>query len=329
MATPTPKPSTTDVDPSPALISWLSRMVADPFHLLDCATTSEGGCALVLTTAERAGECEAPVWILGGASDAFGPAYVVAPVWDFQPRADSFPAGLRGARGGRGPPSRRPAPSRATSMWPSSTIPSRSRSSGSSRPLASAKSRGRAARSWRTGNIGAGGQLPVTTHGGTMSFSHPGINVLTAAAGDQGRPAATRIMCQQSGRGGRGRCLLERRLGRPVLRRPAPRARNAHEHPCPQPEGIPRATSEPAESAERGGVAGRHRLLYQRCAECSFSRPRRVHRLRPMPRHVSRLGRERRERLPLQLDRGLAAARSILRGAVRSRRGPAGRGDSG
>ncbi len=25
-----------------------SRMVADPFHLLDCATTSEGGCALVL-----------------------------------------------------------------------------------------------------------------------------------------------------------------------------------------------------------------------------------------------------------------------------------------
>ena len=26
------------------------------------------------------------------------------------------------------------------------------------------------------GNIGAGGQLPVTTDGGTMSFSHPGIN---------------------------------------------------------------------------------------------------------------------------------------------------------
>ena len=75
-----------------------SRMVADPFHLLDCATTSEGGCALVLTTAERASECAAPVWILGGASDAFGPAYVVAPVWDFQPRADSPPAGLVGAR---------------------------------------------------------------------------------------------------------------------------------------------------------------------------------------------------------------------------------------
>ena len=26
-----------------------SRMIADPFHLLDCATASEGGCGLVLT----------------------------------------------------------------------------------------------------------------------------------------------------------------------------------------------------------------------------------------------------------------------------------------
>ena len=31
-----------------------SRMIADPFHLLDCAMTSEGGCALVLARAEVA-----------------------------------------------------------------------------------------------------------------------------------------------------------------------------------------------------------------------------------------------------------------------------------
>ena len=42
--------------------------------------------------------CGAPVWILGGASDSFGPAYTVAPVWDFQPRADAPPVGLVGAR---------------------------------------------------------------------------------------------------------------------------------------------------------------------------------------------------------------------------------------
>ena len=32
-----------------------SRMIADPFHLLDCATTSEGGCALVIANVERIG----------------------------------------------------------------------------------------------------------------------------------------------------------------------------------------------------------------------------------------------------------------------------------
>ena len=79
-----------------------SRMIADPFHLLDCATTSEGGCGLVLVDADRAAESAAPVWILGGASDAYGPAYVVAPVWDFQPRPRPHPPGASAP----GPPRR-------------------------------------------------------------------------------------------------------------------------------------------------------------------------------------------------------------------------------
>ena len=130
-----------------------SRMIADPFHLLDCATTSEGGCALVLTTAERAEGSEAPVYILGGASDAYGPAYVVAPVWDFEPRADSFPAGLV-ERARPEPPLPWPASHPAMSTWPSSTIRSRSRSSGSSKPSASAH-RVQADRSSRTGTSAA------------------------------------------------------------------------------------------------------------------------------------------------------------------------------
>lgn len=151
-----------------------SRMIADPFHLLDCATTSEGGCALVLTTAGRAGECDAPVWILGGASDAFGPAYVVAPVWDFQPRADSFPAGLVGARAAR----------IAFAMAGLSVgdvdvaelydpfsfeIIRQLEAFGFCSP-------GEGGPFVEDGNIGPGAQLPVTTDGGTMSFSHPGIN---------------------------------------------------------------------------------------------------------------------------------------------------------
>ncbi len=63
-----------------------SRMVADPFHLLDCAMTSEGGCGIVLATATRAADCANATWILGGATDSYGPAYTVAPVWDYTPR---------------------------------------------------------------------------------------------------------------------------------------------------------------------------------------------------------------------------------------------------
>ena len=60
-----------------------SRMVADPFHLLDCCITSEGGCAMVLTTVERARDLDVtPVYVLGGALDRQGLSYVTAPVWD-------------------------------------------------------------------------------------------------------------------------------------------------------------------------------------------------------------------------------------------------------
>jgi acetyl-CoA acetyltransferase len=60
-----------------------SRMVADPYHLLDCAINSEGGAGLVLTTAERAADLGVtPIYLLGGAIERQGMAYVGAPVWD-------------------------------------------------------------------------------------------------------------------------------------------------------------------------------------------------------------------------------------------------------
>jgi acetyl-CoA acetyltransferase len=43
-----------------------SRMVADPLHVLDCSLVSDGGAAIVVTSAERARDCaRAPVWLLG------------------------------------------------------------------------------------------------------------------------------------------------------------------------------------------------------------------------------------------------------------------------
>ncbi|NUS55486.1 MAG: thiolase family protein, partial [Streptomycetaceae bacterium] len=64
-----------------------SRPIAEPFHLLDCATTSEGGCALVLTTADRVPDLAAtPVWLLGMAADCYGPAYQHPPGYDLTGR---------------------------------------------------------------------------------------------------------------------------------------------------------------------------------------------------------------------------------------------------
>jgi acetyl-CoA acetyltransferase len=58
-------------------------MVADPYHLLDCAINSEGGAGLVLTTAERAADLGVqPIYLLGAAIERQGMAYVTAPVWD-------------------------------------------------------------------------------------------------------------------------------------------------------------------------------------------------------------------------------------------------------
>jgi acetyl-CoA acetyltransferase len=46
-----------------------SRLVADPLHKLDCCVVSDGGGALLITTAERASDLrQPPVYILGAAS---------------------------------------------------------------------------------------------------------------------------------------------------------------------------------------------------------------------------------------------------------------------
>lgn len=43
-----------------------SRMIADPLHLLDCSLVSDGGSAIVMTSAERAADmCHDPIYLLG------------------------------------------------------------------------------------------------------------------------------------------------------------------------------------------------------------------------------------------------------------------------
>jgi acetyl-CoA acetyltransferase len=45
-----------------------SRWVSWPFHLVDCCLVTDSGAAIVVTTAEKAANCrKAPVWLLGAA----------------------------------------------------------------------------------------------------------------------------------------------------------------------------------------------------------------------------------------------------------------------
>jgi acetyl-CoA acetyltransferase len=79
-----------------------SRMITEPFHLLDCAMTSEGGTAVIMTTVERALDLDAtPVYILGGGADRMGPPNVYAPTWELFGRSEQLPNGYVGRRAAR------------------------------------------------------------------------------------------------------------------------------------------------------------------------------------------------------------------------------------
>ena len=153
-----------------------SRMVADPFHILDCSTTSEGGCAIVMTTEERARDLEArPVAVLGGGAEYFGPAYRYPPMWDLEGRSGVHPNGLIGKR----------STERAFAMAGvthddvdvlelydpfSFEIIRQLEAMGFCKP-------GEGGGFVDDGHIEITGSHPVTTDGGTMSFSHAGANV--------------------------------------------------------------------------------------------------------------------------------------------------------
>jgi len=150
-----------------------SPLIAEPFHLLDCATTSEGGCALVLTGADRALDHDNAVWILGCASDSYGPAYTVAPVWDYTPRRGGEPAGRVGAHAAAAAFAMAGLGTRDVDVAEfydpfSFEIIRQLEAYGFCRP-------GEGGPMVESGAIGPGGSLPVTTDGGTMSYSHPGV----------------------------------------------------------------------------------------------------------------------------------------------------------
>jgi acetyl-CoA acetyltransferase len=159
-----------------------SRLVADPFHLLDCSMTSEGGCALLLTTAERAADLpRQPIRVLDGGADHFGPAYRFPPAWNHAGHAPTIAAGRDLVIGHVG----RRAFERALATAGlrrddvdvlelydpfSFEIIRQLEAFGFCGP-------GEGGPFVEDGHIAIGGSHPVTTDGGTMSFSHAGSSV--------------------------------------------------------------------------------------------------------------------------------------------------------
>lgn len=152
-----------------------SRMVADPFHLLDCSMTSEGGCAIVVTTADRARDLPgSPVWVLGAATDSFGPSYQIAPAWDMTHARSDLAAGWVGRRAST-------LAYRMAGLGPDDVDVAEFYDPFSFEIIRQLEAHGFCGEGEggafvEDGNIGPGGRLPVTTDGGTMSFSHAGIN---------------------------------------------------------------------------------------------------------------------------------------------------------
>ncbi len=151
-----------------------SRLIADPFHLLDCATTSEGGCALVVANIDRIDAAGQPIYILGSGADFHGPSYQHPPAWDLMGRRGDHVNGVVG----------RNAADRAFSHAgirrddvdvlelydPFSFEIIRQLEAfrfcgdGEGGPFV------------EDGHIAIDGSHPITTDGGTMSFSHAGVN---------------------------------------------------------------------------------------------------------------------------------------------------------
>lgn len=140
-----------------------SRMIADPLHLLDCSLVSDGGAAIILTSAERARDFRQPPVYLWGVGEGHGHEHISQ-----AHSLTSSAAALSGRRAfemaGVGPGDIDFAEI-YDCFTPVLLIELEDLgfcAKGEGGPFVAA------------GSIGPGGKLPVNTHGGLLSHCHPG-----------------------------------------------------------------------------------------------------------------------------------------------------------
>ena len=235
-----------------------SRMISEPLHLLDCCIISDGGGAVVVTSAERARDLpKAPVLLLGCGES-------VAHQEVGQPDLLTTAARQSGAKafGMAGVDPRRHRPVHDLRLVHDH------RAGDAREPRASARS-ARAASFVGDGRIRLGGALPVNPDGGGLSSNHPGMRgiflVIEAIKQLRGECGAAP--------GRRRRAGLRARHRRHARRRPQRR------HADPRDGAMTRRRAEfthplPYASWETRGWwegAGRGELVLQRCTRAGSS----------------------------------------------------------
>lgn len=140
-----------------------SRMIADPIHKLDCCLQTDGGGALVITTAERARNAvKKAVRVIGAATSHVALNLTQTPDLTTSPGASSGPAAFKMA-------GITPADVDVLEPYDSFTIT----------PLIAIEDlgfckKGEGGSFVEDGRLGPGGSLPSMTSGGGLSYNHPG-----------------------------------------------------------------------------------------------------------------------------------------------------------
>jgi acetyl-CoA acetyltransferase len=165
-----------------------SRMIADPLHLLDCSLVSDGGAAIVLTTAERAKDFpKRPVYLLG-AGEGHGHEHIS------NARSLTTSAAVESGRRAFGMAGMSPADIDVAQIYDCFT------------PVVLIEledlgfcKKGEAGAFVASGETALTGSLPMNTNGGLLSHCHPGnpgsMFALTEAVaqlrGDSGKRQVT------------------------------------------------------------------------------------------------------------------------------------------
>ncbi|MEO8698367.1 MAG: thiolase family protein [Acidimicrobiales bacterium] len=144
-----------------------SPLIADPFHLLDCSMTSEGGAGIVLTTAERARDLDTrAAFIFGGAAEGCAPGYTYPPTYELVGGV-----GRGGAARAFGMAGIKPTDVDVCELYDPFSFELIRQfeafgfcAEGEGGPFV------------ESGVMAPGGQFPTCTDGGTMSHSHTGVS---------------------------------------------------------------------------------------------------------------------------------------------------------